>query len=65
MKQRTPKYLDEAVTAMIELELYLVPAATVSNISEGLDGGGGAVGTGGEATIGAVNATDQFGGNFC
>ena len=60
VKQRTPKYLAKAVTATIELESYLAPVATVSNISEGLDGGDGAVGMRGEATIGAVNATERL-----
>ena len=43
-----------------ELESYLASAATVSNISEGLHGGDGAVRMRGEATIRAVNATERL-----
>ena len=39
---------------------YHATAATVSNILEGVDGGDGAVGTGGEAMIRAVNATERL-----
>ena len=52
--------LDEAVTATIELESYLTPAAAVSNVSEELAGGNGAKETGDDATIGVVSATERL-----
>lgn len=52
--------LDEAVTATIELKSYLTPAVAVSNVSEELAGGSGAKETAGDATIGAVSATERL-----
>ena len=65
VKQKTPKDLDEAVTATIELESYLVPRANVVSVTDATDyTADGTVGTESEATstVSAISVTERLAG---